>query len=155
MRKGCKRKVWQVQAIPLTFSMRQSDLNKAGLLARKSLDVLLSSEANEDDVVALRSVARFCSAMVARLVADATIDREPGAVAAEVAATGLAAIESVISRMGATGKIGCSGLERQQLVALLDLSDEIDKVATRRQSRDIVEQVFGDMFAPTSKPIQK
>lgn len=154
-RKRCRRKVWEVQAIPVAFSMRKTHLDQASLLARQCLDALLTSEATPEHVASINSVSRFCVAMVDRLVADKTIDASPaGEEARAVAVEGKAAIESVQRRLDETGKVGVSGPERQALVALMALSDEIDKVATRRQSRDIVETVFGDMFIPTSKPVQ-
>ncbi|WOB06537.1 hypothetical protein [Piscinibacter gummiphilus] len=147
MRKRCKRKVWSTHGTPVTFGLRREELAGPSLIARHCLDEVLKHTGTPDHVAAIGSVAKYCVAIVERLIKDDSIPAEQHGPARAVAADGAEAIAAVQARYTREGKVGCSGEERQQLAALLDLNDEIDKVATRRQSRDVVRQVMGDLLA--------
>lgn len=147
-RKRCKRKVWSTRGTPVTYGLRAEDVKRGQLLVRASLDAILSHTGTEEHIDSIVGVAMFCRSMCERLRADGSVSDASALDAAHsVAIDGFDAIAGVKQRLIDTGKVGCTGAERQALVALIDVNEELDKVASRRQALDVVNQVFGTLAA--------
>jgi len=133
--------------VPVTFSLQKGCLDRSNLIARQALDALLSGAADDQHVATMMSVAMYSVKLAARLQDDQSADEAELLRAKSAADEGLAALRSVIARRAELGRIGCSGAERQALIALADVHEAIDTVATRRQSRDafvaVLEEAAG------------
>ena len=84
------------------------------------------------------------TALAVELVKSAKdMAEESRSAAKPIAEEGKAAAMSAISRMTKTGKIGLSGPEIKAISACIELSDQLLKIATRRECRDAMRIVLG------------
>lgn len=152
MRKRCRRKVYATPPVPITFATDRSVKEASQLNAREALDALLAHTATEDHVCTLLSVARYSMLLAVRLKEDGSVSSEADLADATVIVTdGAEAVLAVQQRFNETGKIGCSGPEREQLKALVCGYELLDEVATRKQSSAVLLQLLNTHLAGIGK----
>lgn len=135
------------RATPVTFGLRRKDLNESNLIARTSLDAVLEHSGTDEHVAVLASVSLYVTRMVLRLKQDGTVEPAQLADVERAAVDGADAVAAVQERFQRTGKVGCAGIERDHLRQLLEASEAIESVCTRRQARDVTAAIFGSAVA--------
>lgn len=124
-----------VPTIPLAFASSAKALTSLGLKARAAIDAVVSHQATPHDVGAVE-----CELVVGLHMVD--VSRELPALC-PVEPASVEAVDSelrritrsvrgVIERHRATGRIGCNGTERADLLELADLLDEMRSTWPRR-----------------------
>lgn len=122
---------------PIVFGTNPDLLRSGNLRLRASLDAVICGEGTEENISALEVAALFCLGMCDRLEDDKTCDAEQIAAARETAELGRDAVAGVQQRFNEMRMVNCTDQERTALNDLVCVNEEIDKVATRRQSRDV------------------
>lgn len=150
-RKRCRRKVWSTPAIPITFGLQRAGLNQCALLGRSALASILDGSGTEDHVAQLLQVSLYCVLLCDRLRDDDSVDGELLTAASHMACDGHGAVLAIQVRLQFNGGIECSSAEREALVRMFDLHDQLDRVATRRQARDVALAIWSE----TMKQIRK
>lgn len=132
--------------VPVTFAMRPQDLSARAIYSRTALDAVLRHQANAANLDTLAAVVAYSLAMCQRLREDGSVDLSQVDAVLDIVRDGADAVGSVKERFVATGKIGCAALERQQLVSLVEAGEAIDRVATRRQVRDVTSALYARLM---------
>lgn len=146
MRKRSKyaRNRMQAGASPIVFALNVDLLRNGNLRLRASLDAVVRGDGSDDDIAALECAAQFCLRMCDRLVVDQTCDEVAVAQARQAAQLGRDAVAAVQQRFNETAVVGCTDDERLAMHDLVCVNEEIDKVATRRQSRDVFLEIIAE-----------